>query len=565
MLTAPSISRVARPARRRLPERKQLVTIAVGFLCADGIVLGTDTLFSGINKRFSAKIWPIHLGDTYVAFAAAGVAMSIGRIFQELKARLQPPMSVDEIMNTIDGVLSDLAKKLSALPDNDLPSLLVAIRAPGRYALMENDGNVVLSHVMKPSQCIGSGASLGLYFADSLFRGEMSVKWARIIGAHLLKQAKEHVDGCGGDTSGLYRSFLELCDAPTGIDICPPNRLCAFVVLGDKPAQLAREVGHGREDAARQKIAFHLGEPELHLVEPRSGGGRVMQLHVRMRLEERQHRRRFMSRQVVRNDVDLAVAPLRRHDLLQEPDELVTGVARGRFADDRARLRFQGGIEGEGPVTDVLEAVALGAAGRQRQDRIASVEGLNRGLFIDAEDGCVLRRIQIQPDNLRRFRFEIGIGRSQVALQSMRLQAGPFPCALNNRVRHAQPIAEPPRRPMGGAVRRRLAGPAQDPRFHLRRQHASFRSTMAAAQSGNAVRFIPGFPSRDGLRRAVDALADRRVRVSVGEQQNDPGPSGFVGTPAVRTRKRLELGSGATRQRQRSGSRHAAYYHSSND
>ena len=52
-----------------------------------------------------------------------------------------------------------------------------------------------------------------------------------------------------------------------------------------------------------------------------------------------------MGRQVVRNDVDLPVAPLRRDDLLQEPDELVAGVALGRFADDRARLRLQGGVE----------------------------------------------------------------------------------------------------------------------------------------------------------------------------------------------------------------------------
>jgi hypothetical protein len=35
---------------------------------------------------------------------------------------------------------------------------------------------------------------------------------------------------CDGRTSGLYQSFLEFCDAPTGIDICPPNRLRALVM-----------------------------------------------------------------------------------------------------------------------------------------------------------------------------------------------------------------------------------------------------------------------------------------------------------------------------------------------
>ena len=62
---------------------------------------------------------------------------------------------------------------------------------------------------------------------------------------------------------------------------------------------------------------------------------------------------------------------------------------------------------------DVLEAVSLGATGRQRQNGIAAVERLNRGLLIHAEDGGMLRRIQIQADDLRRLLLEIGIGRSQ--------------------------------------------------------------------------------------------------------------------------------------------------------
>lgn len=46
-------------------------------------------------------------------------------------------------------------------------------------------------------------------------------------------------------------------------------------------------------------------------------------------------------------------------------------------------------------MADVLKAVALGAAGRQRQNGVAAVEGLNRSFFIHAEDGRMLRRIQL--------------------------------------------------------------------------------------------------------------------------------------------------------------------------
>ena len=41
----------------------------------------------------------------------------------------------------------------------------------------------------------------------------------------------------------------------------------------------------------------------------------------------------------------------------------------------------------------VLEAVAFGASRRERQDGIETVQGLNGGLFIDAEHGCMLRRV----------------------------------------------------------------------------------------------------------------------------------------------------------------------------
>jgi hypothetical protein len=46
----------------------------------------------------------------------------------------------------------------------------------------------------------------------------------------------------------------------------------------------------------------------------------------------------------------------------------------------------------------VLEAMALGATGRQRKNRIKPVQCLNGGLLVHTEDGCMLGRLQIQPD-----------------------------------------------------------------------------------------------------------------------------------------------------------------------
>ena len=52
---------------------------------------------------------------------------------------------------------------------------------------------------------------------------------------------------------------------------------------------------------------------------------------------------------------------------------------------------------------------SLGAAGRERQHAVASVERLNRRLFVDTEDYGVARRIEVETDDVRGFALEVGI------------------------------------------------------------------------------------------------------------------------------------------------------------
>jgi hypothetical protein len=47
--------------------------------------------------------------------------------------------------------------------------------------------------------------------------------------------------------------------------------------------------------------------------------------------------------------------------------------------------------------------VAFGASWRGRQDGINAIQGLNSSLFIDAEHGRVLGRVQIEAEDVGRF------------------------------------------------------------------------------------------------------------------------------------------------------------------
>src|ERR1700740_1053197 len=70
---------------------------------------------------------------------------------------------------------------------------------------------------------------------------------------------------------------------------------------------------------------------------------------------------------------------------------------------------FQRGVQGKRAVAVIFEAVALGAAGRKRQDWIEPIQSLNGSLLIDAENRCMLRRVQIQADDVSRLALEIRI------------------------------------------------------------------------------------------------------------------------------------------------------------
>src|SRR5436190_547643 len=66
--------------------------------------------------------------------------------------------------------------------------------------------------------------------------------------------------------------------------------------------------------------------------------------------------------------------------------------------------------------------------GRERQHRVEAVERLNRRFLIDGEHRCVIWRIDVQPDHVRRLRLEVRVVRLHVALEPMRLQPGALPC-----------------------------------------------------------------------------------------------------------------------------------------
>ena len=306
------------------------------------------------------------------------------------------------------------------------------------------------------------------------------------------------------------------------VAIAPADRLGGFVVVANVFPNSAREVLHRCEDATGQQVALDLRKPEFDLIEPRRVRRREMDPDTGMLGEKRADGLRLVRGQVVGDDMDLSLLRLTGDNVAEERDERRAGVAWDRLAQDLAGAGIERGKQGQRPVPEVLKAVSLRAARRQGQHRVKAVQRLDRGFLIDREHGGVLRGMEIQPDHVRSLRLEVRIVRGHVALEAVRLQACPSPRLRDMIVINGQQPSELPGTPMGAAVRRGVPGLRQDPGFHRRREHRRRLAVVARLQARQARREEPPPPPIDVVAIARQRGFDRRIRIAVGQHQNDP-------------------------------------------
>src|SRR3972149_6147942 len=69
----------------------------------------------------------------------------------------------------------------------------------------------------------------------------------------------------------------------------------------------------------------------------------------------------------------------------------------------------------------------LRATGREREDGLEAVQGLNRALLVEGEHSRMARRVQVEPNDVGGFRLEVGGRRGHIAPKPIRLHAGPGP------------------------------------------------------------------------------------------------------------------------------------------
>jgi hypothetical protein len=308
------------------------------------------------------------------------------------------------------------------------------------------------------------------------------------------------------------RSEFVSAQAAVGVRVFPLDGASVGGVGVDVAPEFASQIRDRGENAAGDDLAFDLGEPDLDLVEPKRIRRGEVKLYARMLLKKVANQLGFVGREVVEDDMNLLSGRAQRHHFFQEGNEVTAGMAGRGSAVHAAGLGVQCCIERKRSMPVVLEAVTLGASRRKRQHGIEPIQGLDGSLLIDAKHGGMLRRLQIQAENVGRFAFKLGIVAGQVTLQTMGFQARFFPDPMHSVLADAQRGRQFAATPMRGTIAGFLAGGGQNPGPQSRSQNRGLLAGMMGVEPVE-----PGFqeallPADDrgstGLQPALMVLKD---------------------------------------------------------
>lgn len=125
--------------------------------------------------------------------------------------------------------------------------------------------------------------------------------------------------------------------------------------------------------------------------------------------QPRLHLEVFVSRVVVDDLVRLKVLGRFSVDLIEEIQPLLMPVLVLNAADQSTLEIVQRGEQSDGAVTYVIVRLRADMTDPQRKPRLRAFQSLDLAFFIATEHQCLIRRIQIQPNDVPEFLFEVWI------------------------------------------------------------------------------------------------------------------------------------------------------------
>ena len=168
--------------------------------------------------------------------------------------------------------------------------------------------------------------------------------------------------------------------------------------------------------------------------------------------------------------------------------------------------------------------VAFDVTQAHRQRRLGAIERLNLRLLIHAQDHRVVRRVEVQPDDVAHFLDEERIGGQLEGLGQMRLDPEQGEPALHRALGKALGTSQGARAPVRGGIGRLLQRTADHRRHLVVVIGPGTTGSEFVVQALDAGRSEAPSPLADGLLCDAEASGDGRVGQAFGAGENHAGP-----------------------------------------
>jgi 20S proteasome alpha/beta subunit len=197
------------PKSKWLPKAKRM-TIAIGVLSTNGIVIAADTEETGFFKRHQPKILPVNINTPdgpAMAITGAGDAGYLDCISDELKDCFfqywrKDFMAIESaIKKHLQMFYKNHVTQFSGFPSDDRPSisLIIGMQKNGDSQLFVTDRNTMCpSHAY---DAVGIGAELAKTLLQRLYPKFPTMDVVEALAAYVVFQVKELIPQCGKSTT----------------------------------------------------------------------------------------------------------------------------------------------------------------------------------------------------------------------------------------------------------------------------------------------------------------------------------------------------------------------------
>lgn len=298
---------------------------------------------------------------------------------------------------------------------------------------------------------------------------------------------------------------------------------------------------HARKAASAKALLAEFAKPTFNQIQPGTGRWGEVQMKTRMSLDPGFYAGMFMRAIIIHNQMEIEFGESFVIDYLKESDELLMPMAGHAVSDHLAVEHAQGGKQGGRSMADVIMRHCSTAAFLQGQTGLGSVKGLDLAFLVHAQNQGLVRRIQIQPDDIAQLLHEAFVPAEFKGAYQMGLQVVSLPDSPDGRFTQLLGFGHRPGTPMrcvrGLGVKSRFDHGVN---FSLRDFRNTTRPGGVFFQAGKTESQKTLSPQLDGGTRDVQLTGDSVIEHPGSRFQDDLGTLDQAGREASATRPRFQ-------------------------